>query len=187
MPDFLFTQIAGENIRSGTDILQTSGRDTIGQAPGRYVADALADAALCDGVTVTDCWQDGTVLTQGSFGAAFSFAECRNVLLMRPRATGVLSLVKLEAGAEATVIGGRFENTNVNAAGQSLGSQVAVVNCTGRSSVTLHDLTITDMAATDLIDGVSFVGGFAGLQLRAAEPQLGLGAAHHCQSRDGGG
>ncbi|HOA50195.1 MAG TPA: hypothetical protein PKJ55_12210, partial [Novosphingobium sp.] len=46
MADILFTQIATENIRSGTDLVQTSGRDAIGKAPGLYAADALATAAL---------------------------------------------------------------------------------------------------------------------------------------------
>jgi len=140
-------------------------RITLNRVGGRNIGAGLLVAQYCDGVTVTDCWQEGTVLTQGSFGAAFSFAECRNVLLMRPRATAVLSLVKLEAGAEATVIGGRFENTIVNAAGQSLGSQVAVVNCTGRSSVTLHDLTITGFGGYRLLEDSNGVPGYEGVGL----------------------
>ena len=46
MADILFTQIANENLRSGADLVQTSGRDSLGRAAGLYVADALANAAL---------------------------------------------------------------------------------------------------------------------------------------------
>ena len=46
MADILFTQIAGENLRSGTDLIQTSGRDAIGIAPGRYVSDSTATPTL---------------------------------------------------------------------------------------------------------------------------------------------
>ena len=46
MPDFLFSDIAAQNLRAGTDIILTSGRDAIGAAPWRYVNDALATAAL---------------------------------------------------------------------------------------------------------------------------------------------
>lgn len=46
MADFLFSDFSAQNIRSGTDIIQTSGRDTIGKAPGRYINDVLATAAL---------------------------------------------------------------------------------------------------------------------------------------------
>jgi len=46
MADFLFAEIPLQNLRSGTDIIQTSGRDALGVAPWRYVSDALATAAL---------------------------------------------------------------------------------------------------------------------------------------------
>ena len=46
MADFLFNDIVNQNLRTGTDIVQTSGRDAIGVAPWRYASDALATAAL---------------------------------------------------------------------------------------------------------------------------------------------
>jgi len=33
MADFLFTEIPSQNLRSGTDIVQTSGRDALDTAP----------------------------------------------------------------------------------------------------------------------------------------------------------
>ena len=46
MADFLFTQFSSQNINSSTDLVLTSGRSVKGQAPGSYVADSLATAAL---------------------------------------------------------------------------------------------------------------------------------------------
>lgn len=46
MADFLFTQFSQQNLRSGTDVVQTTGRSALGVAPGTYVADSLATAAL---------------------------------------------------------------------------------------------------------------------------------------------
>lgn len=46
MADFLFTQFNQQNLRSGTDLVLTSGRSLIGQASGSYVADGLATPAL---------------------------------------------------------------------------------------------------------------------------------------------
>ena len=46
MADFLFTEIPVLNLRTGTDIIQTSGRDVIGMGAWRYVSDAQATAAL---------------------------------------------------------------------------------------------------------------------------------------------
>lgn len=73
----------------------------------------------------------------------FNFAEVRNTLLMRPRARASQCLVNTEAGAQVTVIGGMFENTLTNGQGALLGSQIVVFNVLGRSSLTVHDLTIT--------------------------------------------
>lgn len=132
---------------------------------GRAIGAGIVVAQYCDGLTVSDCWQEGCLLTQGSFGAAFAFAECRNIVLIRPRARGTTSLVKLEAGAEATVIGGHFENTLTDANGQSLGTQVAVVNATGRASVTVHDLTVTGFGGYRLLEDSNGVAGYEGVGL----------------------
>ena len=127
-------------------------RVRIERVGGKNLGAGTVVAQYCDGLTLEDCWQDGCVLTQASFGAAFAFAETRNVLVQRPRARATLSLIKAEAGAQVTVIGGRFENTLTNAQGQSLGSQVTVINAQGRSSVTVHDLTITGYGGYRLLE-----------------------------------
>ena len=46
MPDFLFSDFVNQNLRTGTDIVFTSGRDLIGVVPWRYVSDSLAAPAL---------------------------------------------------------------------------------------------------------------------------------------------
>ena len=106
----------------------------------------------CDGVTVSDCWLDGSNLDQGSFGAAFALAETRNCLLLRPRATAALCLVKAEAGAEACVVAGHFDNTRVDAQGQPLGTQVVVINAVGSAAITVHDLTVTGYGGYRLVE-----------------------------------
>ena len=118
-------------------------RVRIERVGGKNIGVGTVWAQYCDGLSVEDCWQDGCVLTQASFGFAFNFAECRNVVLTRPRARATLGLVNAEAGAQVTVIGGRFENTLTNAQRQPLGTQVVVINAAGRGSATVHDLTVT--------------------------------------------
>jgi hypothetical protein len=127
-------------------------RVRIERVGGRNCSAGLVVAQYCDGLTIDDCWLDTTTVSQPSFGAAFSFAECRNVLLNHPRARGALNLVKVEAGAEATVIGGHFENTLVNASGESLGASIVVLSATGRGSITAHDLTITGYGGYNLAE-----------------------------------
>ena len=127
-------------------------RVRIERVGGKNLGAGTVVAQYCDGLTLDDCWQDGCTLTQASFGAAFSFAETRNVLVQRPRARATLGLIKAEAGAQVTVIGGRFENTLTNAQGQPLGTQVVVINAVGRASVTVHDLTITGYGGYRLLE-----------------------------------
>lgn len=127
-------------------------RVRIERVGGKNLGAGTVVAQYCDGLTLEDCWQDGCILTQASFGSAFSFAETRNVLVQRPRARATLGLIKAEAGAQVTVIGGRFENTLTNAQGQSLGTQVVVINAGGRASVSVHDLTITGFGGYRLVE-----------------------------------
>ena len=130
---------------------------------GRNLGAGTVVAQYCDGLTIEDCWQDGCLTTQASYGGAFNFAETRNTLLLRPRARNTLSLVNAEAGAQVTVIGGQFDNTIVNAQGQSLGSQVVVVNAVGRASLTIHDLTITGFGGYRLFESSNGVAGYEGV------------------------
>lgn len=134
--------VEAENVETGIDI-RGGKRITLERVGGRNLGAGLMVAQYCDGMTLTDCWQDGVVLSQASFGWAFAFAECRNVTLIRPMARSTRGLVKAEAGAEVSIIGGHFENTIVDANGQSLGTAVKVINCLGRSVVNAHDLTVT--------------------------------------------
>ncbi|MDL2352280.1 MAG: hypothetical protein QFC78_05485 [Pseudomonadota bacterium] len=127
-------------------------RVRIERVGGRNLGAGTVVAQYCDGLTLEDCWQDGCILTQASFGAAFAFAETRNVMVVRPRAKATLSLIKAEAGAQVTVIGGRFENTLTNPQGQPLGTQVTVINAVGRASVTVHDLTVTGYGGYRLLE-----------------------------------
>lgn len=100
-------------------------------------------AGYVDGLTIKDCWAENSLLTQASFGPAFSFAECRGVVMIRPTARGTTRLIRAEAGAEVTVIGGRFDNTLVDSSGKALGTTVAVIEALGQGKVSVHDSTVT--------------------------------------------
>ena len=134
--------VTATNVEGGVTVYGGK-RITLERVGGTNLGSGLFGGQYCDGVSLIDCWQDGVVLSQASFGAAFGLAECRNVSIIRPHARGLLTLVKAEAGAEASVIGGHFENTITNAAGQTLGNAVAVIQAVGQGSVSVHDLTVT--------------------------------------------
>lgn len=153
--------ITASNVEHGIAIYGGK-RITLERVGGTNLGSGLLAAQYCDGVTLSDCWQDGVVLSQTSFGAAFSFAECRAVTLVRPHARSVLSLVKAEAGAEVTIIGGHFENTIADTAGQSLGTAVPVINALGRSVVSVHDLTVTGHGGYRLAETSNGNPGFEG-------------------------
>lgn len=154
--------LGGGTIEEGIS-LYCAQRVTLSRVGGRNIGAGTVVAQYCDGLTLEDCWQDGSPLTQPSFGAAFSFAETRNCLLLRPRARRTLSLVKAEAGAEVAVVGGMFENTLVDAQGQPMGGAVVVINASGRASVTVHDLTVTGFGGYRLVETSNGVAGYNGL------------------------
>ena len=156
--DLVLTGPADEGVS-----LYCAERVRIQNVGGRNLGVGTVVAQYCDGLTIEDCWQDGTLLTQASFGTAFTFAETRNTVLLRPRARATLGLVRGEAGAQVTVIGGSFENSLTNAQGQPLGNQVVVVNAQGRSSMTLHDLTITGFGGYRLLETSNGVVGYEGV------------------------
>ena len=137
-------------------------RIRIERVGGRNLGAGTVVLQYCDGATVADCWHDNSVLDQGSFGAAFALAETRNCLLLRPRAKAALCLIKAEAGAEACVVGGHFENTRTDAQGQSLGTQVVVINAVGRAAVTVHDLTVTGFGGYRLVETSNGAVGYEG-------------------------
>lgn len=153
--------ISASNVEYGVAIY--GGKQiTLERVGGTNLGAGLFGGQYCDGVSLIDCWQDGVVLSQASFGAAFGFAECRNVSVIRPHARSVRNLIKAEAGAEVSIIGGHFENTLVNGAGQSLGTDVAVILAVGQASVSVHDLTVTGHGGYRLAEtsnGASAYGG----------------------------
>jgi hypothetical protein len=163
--------IGGTGCEDGID-LSYAQRIQLERIGGRNVGAGTVVAQYCDGLTLTDCWQDGALLDQASFGAAFAFAECRNCLLIRPRARSTLTLVKAEAGAEVNVIGGAFENTMVDAAGQPRGTQVAVILALGSASVTVHDLTVTGFGGYRLLETSNGQPGFDGAALFSGVTRL---------------
>lgn len=123
--------------------LYAAKRVSLERIGGRNIGAGVIVAQYCDGLTIKDCWQEGSVLTQASYGPAFNFAECRNVVLERPLASGTLCLVNAEAGAEVKVFAPGFENTAVDPAGASRGPVVVVFNAVGRARISVHDLTVT--------------------------------------------
>ncbi len=123
--------------------LYAAERISLERIGGRNMGAGLVVAQYCDGLTIKDCWQDGSVLTQASYGPAFNFAECRNVVLERPSAINTQCLVNAEAGAQVRVFAPGFENTLVDSAGASRGSAVVLFNAVGRASISVHDLTVT--------------------------------------------
>lgn len=113
----------------------------------RIGARGLASSAIVcrytEGATLTDCWQEDATIGLAGSGAAFAFSESRNITLIRPRASGALTMVRCEAASEAQVTGAHFANTITDANGQSLGTQVIAFTANGRSRISAHDTTIT--------------------------------------------
>lgn len=163
--------LAGTGMEDGID-LYCAQRVRLDRIGGRNIGAGTVVAQYCDGLTLTDCWQDGCLLDQPSFGAAFAFAETRDCLLTRPRARGTLSLVKAEAGAEVSVIGGAFENTIVDGSGQSRGTLVAVLLAMGGSSISAHDLTITGFGGYRLAETSNGQPGYEGHVLLSGVTRL---------------
>ncbi len=143
--DLVIRDLTLDNIAGIQDGIALYGaqRVHIERVGGRNCGAGVVTGQYCDGLTIDDCWLDGTILSQASFGSAFAFAESRNVLINRPRARNALSLVAAEDDAQITVVAGHFENTLTDAGGNSLGNQVIVINAVGRASITVHDLNVT--------------------------------------------
>ncbi|MET0179916.1 MAG: hypothetical protein ABW194_05465, partial [Novosphingobium sp.] len=123
---------------------------------GRNLGAGLFVGQYIDGATLVDCWQDGVTLSQGSYGAMIGLAESRDVTIIRPRAKGLAALVKCEAGATATVIGGHFENT------LPPDQIVTVFNAAGRGRISVHDLTVTGRGGYRLAETSNGVPGYEG-------------------------
>ncbi len=153
--------LSGPNFEDGV-YLYCAERVRIQRVGGKAMGAGIVSAQYCDGLTIDDCWQEGSWLAQPSFGAAFNFAESRNVLLNRPRARGTTCLVQAEAGAHVAVIGGMFENTLRNGLGESLGKDIVVLNAVGRSTMTVHDLTIAGYGGYRLVETGNGVAGYDG-------------------------
>jgi len=153
--------LAGADVEDGIE-LTCARRIQIERVGGHMLGAGVVVAHYCDGLSITDCWQDGSSMAQPSFGAAFSFAETRNCVVTRPRARGTTGLVKAEAGAEVTVIGGCFENTILDAGGDSRGNQVTVITAVGSSTVTVNDLTVSGFGGYRLAETSNGQTGYEG-------------------------
>lgn len=153
---------AGPNIAESGIELYYGKHITIERAGGRNLGAGVIVAGYCDGLTAIDCWQDGTQLIQASYGPAFNFAECRDVVLVRPQARSCKSLIRAEAGAEVQVTGGHFENTLTDANGLSLGQGIVVIDCAGRGNVSVRDLTVTGFGGYRLVEVNNGVAGYEG-------------------------
>jgi hypothetical protein len=128
---------------NGGFFIKYAERLTIERVGGRKMGNGTVIARYCDGITLVDCWQEGFSTLQANFGGAFNFSQARDVVLIRPRGTGIRTLVTCEAGAEATVVGAQFENTATDATGQPLGRSVSVFAASGRGKISAHDTTVT--------------------------------------------
>ena len=143
--------------------LYAAERVTLDRIGARNMGAGLIVAQYCDGLTIRDCWQEGSVLTQASYGPAFNFAECRNIVLERPSASNTLSLINAEAGAKVSVFSPSFKNTIVDAAGASRGTAVVLFNALGRASISVHDLTVTGFGGYRLAETSNGIEGFEGV------------------------
>lgn len=95
-----------------------------------------------EGATLTDCWAEDSAIFQPSVGKGINLAECRDIEIRNFRGKGLRRFINLEAGAEARVVGGAFENTGKRD-GSSYGAECVVFNAVGRSSMTVRDFTVT--------------------------------------------
>jgi hypothetical protein len=146
---------------SGIEITYAK-RVTIERVGGKNLGAGVVVGRYCDGLTAVDCWQEGTPLFQPSYGPGFNFAECRDVLLLRPQVRGLRSLVRAEAGSEVQVQGGHFENTLVDSAGQPMGNFVMVIDAAGRGNVAVRDLTVTGFGGYNLAETSNGQPGYEG-------------------------
>lgn len=125
-------------------------RITIERLGGSGLAAATVLMQYVDGATLTDCWRSGVNLLLPSSGAAFAFAECRNISMIRPRASQTKTLVRAEAGAEVSVSGARFENNLLDPQGQPYGTQIQIFQSSGRARLSARDTTVTGYGGYNL-------------------------------------
>lgn len=115
----------------------------------------------CDGLTISDVWQDGMTVNVQDSGTFMRFAECRNVIVERPRATGVLMFMGCEAGAEIVVRSPKFENTALDNAGlPRIG--ILAFNSVAHSKIAVENLTITGYGGYVLSNTSNGVAGWNG-------------------------
>jgi hypothetical protein len=96
-----------------------------------------------EGAVIEDCWAEDAATFSPAIGKAISLAETRDVEIRNFRARGVRRFAALEAGSEARLVGGLFENTGVPATGASYGTDCIVFGVLSRSKLSVRDFTIT--------------------------------------------
>ena len=154
-------ELDAEDLETGVQLYGAQ-RVTLERVGGTNMRGGLVMAQYCDGLTLNDCWQDGALVFNASNGAAFAFAECRNVHLNRPRVRDALTMVRAEAGAEVSVVSPHFENTMTDASGNPLGNQVIAFHPTGRGKICVHNATVTGFGGYSLANTSNGIVGWGG-------------------------
>lgn len=116
---------------------------TFERVGGKNIGATVIGGQYCENVTLDNCWGETSKITQASYGRAFAFAECRNVVMNNCRATATSSFCGVEANTTISINSPLFENTLLNSAGVPYGSFVTAFLAAGRSLMTVRDATIT--------------------------------------------
>lgn len=95
------------------------------------------------GATIEDCWAEDGATFPGSHSKGINLAETRDVQVRNFRGKGLKRLIHLEAGAEASVSGGSFENTGAYDGSGPFGTGCIVFGAVGRSRLSIRDFTVT--------------------------------------------
>ena len=97
------------------------------------------DGALLDGCSMLNSSQPGNA----SLNKGIGIAETRGIEIRQFVCGGVSTVVGAEANSQATVVGGRFDNTGNPATGASYGPQCVAFLALGLSQLTVRDFTLT--------------------------------------------
>jgi len=116
------------------------------------------DGGLIDGCAMADSSTPGNP----SLNKGISLAEARAIDIRHFTCSGVMQAVAAEAGSEATISGGRFDNTGNPADGSGYGVQCIVFSAQGRSQLTVRDFTVTGHGGYVLAENANGQPGFEG-------------------------
>jgi hypothetical protein len=108
----------------------------------RYIGNGFV-LQYVDGATIEDCWSEDSIVLASPFGRGIGLAEARNVTVRHFRCKGLKRFIQLEAGSDAQVFGGSFDNTGDVLTGASYGSDCYVFNAVSKSRLRVHDFMLT--------------------------------------------